>query len=688
MRIQIRAVLGACAVALLVQVSTAPAVSSAPRAGVVDMLQGMDRSVRPGDDFFAYANGAWLAGVQIPPDRSRYGVSAELAEATDQRVAQLLRAPRSSQDPDAVKAAAYFAAFIDEKQIEARGLTGLKGELDRIAAIVDRRQLAHYLGSTLRADVDILNATKLYTDRLLGLWVAQDLDDPSRYSPFLLQGGLGMPDRDYYLVDSTSMKELRTQYQRHIAAMLSLAGTSGAEADSEAAVIYTLEQRIARVHSSRADSEDVKRGNNHWKRADFTVRAPGLDWSEYFAGAGLGSEQEFVVWQPGAVTGISALVASEPLDTWKEYLRARALEHFAVFLPQRFVDEHFAFYQKALQGTQQLQPRWKRAVAVTNSALGDAVGKLYAERYFPPAAKARIEELVRDLLASFAERIDKLAWMAPETRREAKAKLAALKVGVGYPDHWRDYAGLKIERDDALGNAARAELFEYQRSLAKLRKPVDRSEWVMVPQEVNAVNLPAMNALNFPAAILQPPFFDPRQPAARNYGAIGAVIGHEISHSFDDQGALFDAEGRLRNWWTADDYTHFRAAAEQLVKQYDAYRPFADLAVNGQQTLSENIADLAGLAVAYSAYSKQAERHGAPTVEGFSGDQQFFLGFAQSWRSKEREPALRQQIITDGHAPGAFRAATVRNIDAWYAAFDVKPGQKLYLSPAERVRMW
>jgi putative endopeptidase len=388
------------------------------------------------------------------------------------------------------------------------------------------------------------------------------------------------------------------------------------------------------------------------------------------------------------VTGIASLVGSEPLETWKLYLKFHQLSHFANYLPTAFVDEHFAFYGKAMNGTPQLQERWKRAIRFTNDALGDAVGRLYVDHYFPPQAKARIEELVRHLLAAFAVRIDHLNWMAPETKVKAKAKLATLKVGVGYPQHWRDYTALEVKRDDAFGNAQRAELFEYRRNLAKLGQPVDRSEWVMVPQEVNAVNLPAMNALNFPAAILQPPYFDPKQPAAMNYGAIGAIIGHEISHSFDDEGALFDASGKRQNWWTDSDFAHFRASAAVLVKQFNAYQPFPDLNINGQQTLSENIADVAGLAAAYSAYHLSLKGKSAPAVAGFTGDQQFFIAFGQSWRQKSREPSLRQQIITDGHAPTQYRVETVRNIDAWYPAFNVKPGESLYLAPTERVRMW
>jgi predicted metalloendopeptidase len=388
------------------------------------------------------------------------------------------------------------------------------------------------------------------------------------------------------------------------------------------------------------------------------------------------------------VTGLSALVASQPLETWKEYLTVRAIVRVSEFLPGRFVDERFQFYGKTLSGTPKLRERWKRGISVTNAALGDAVGKLYVARYFSPSEKARAEAMVRNLITAFSRRIDQLDWMAPETKQRAKAKLAVLRIGVGYPDHWIDYSALEIRQGDALGNATRAGQFETRRHLAKLGRPVDRSEWVMTPQTVNAVNLPVMNAMNFPAAILQPPYFDPKRPAVMDYGAIGAVIGHEISHSFDDQGALFDVTGKLNNWWKAEDFAHFREAAQKLAQQYDQYRPFPDLALNGQQVLSENIADLAGLAVAYDGWQLSLDGKAAPVVDGFSGEQQFFMSFAQSWRDKTREPALRQQVITDGHSPDEYRALTVRNLDAWYRAFGVKAGEKLYLPADQRVRIW
>jgi predicted metalloendopeptidase len=652
-------------------------------------LAGMDRSVVPGDDFFAYANGAWIKSTEIPADRSTWGPSSELTELTARRTADLIAEAAKTKGPagsDARKIGDYYASFMDEARIEARGLAPLKPALERVAAISDAPGLARLLGSTLRADVDVLNNTNFYTDNLFGLWVAQDLDDPSRYSPFLLQGGLGMPDRDYYVDPSPRMAEIRRGYEAHIATVLKLAGV--AESEGKAARILALERRIAEAHASRVDSADVQKGNNHWTRQDFASRAPGLDWPAFFSAAGLEGQNAFVVWQPGAVTGISMLARAEPLATWKDYLTLRVLERASAFLPKAFVDERFAFYGKVLTGTPALSDRWKRGVAATDAALGEVVGKLYVARYFPPSEKARAEAMVRNEVEAFGRRIDSLAWMAPATKAKAKAKLAALKVGIGYPDKWRDSAALEVVPGDALGNAERASRFEYLRNLKKLGQPVDRGEWVMNPQLVNAVNLPAMNALNFPAAILQPPYFDSSRPSVMDYGATGATIGHEISHSFDDQGALFDASGRLFNWWTKEDFAHFEESSLQLVHQYDGYHPFPDLAVNGKLTVSENIADVAGLAVAYDAYRLSMGGKEAPTVQGLTGDQQFFLSFAQSWRQKAREPARRQRVLTDSHAPDEYRGDTVRNLDAWYDAFAVKPGQALYLPPKDRVRVW
>ena len=649
----------------------------------------MDTAVAPGSDFFKYANGTWLERTEIPADRSTYGAGVMLVELTDRRVAELIQNAVKSDAPagsDTRKIGDYYTSFMDSAAIDAKGLAPLRPKLDSISAIRDRKDLARVLGAGLRADVDALNNTNFYTPNLFGLWVAQDLDDPSHYSPFLLQGGLGMPDRSYYVDSSASMTAIRAKYQEHITAMLAVADEPDAAAKARG--VFDLESRIARAHASRQESGNVSKGNNHWTRAEFAARAPGLDWEAYFAAAGLGRQQKFVVWQPAAFTGISALVASAPLETWKDYLAFHAVNAAVPVLPSAVGDKAFAFYGPVLSGAQQQRERWKRGVSATNNALGFAVGKLYTERFFPAAEKARAQAMVANLIAAFGRRIDRLEWMAPATKKEAKAKLAVLKVGVGFPDTWPDYGGLEVVKGDAYGNASRAALFGLHRSLAKLDKPVDRSEWVMTPQTVNAVNLPAMNAMNFPAAILQPPYFDSRRPVVMDYGAMGAIIGHEVSHSFDNQGALFDARGRLHNWWTPADFKHFERSSQQLVRQYDAYQPFPDLAVKGQQTLGENIADLAGLTASYDAYKLSLGGKAAPTVDGLTGDQQFFVSFAQSWRGKMREPALRNRILTDGHAPPQYRASTVRNIDAWYKAFGVRPGAALYLAPADRVRVW
>jgi predicted metalloendopeptidase len=648
---------------------------------------GMDLSVQPGVDFFKYANGGWLAATEIPKDRSSWGVGAQVAELTDERVAKLIREIGEAKgNPSAILVGDYFAAFMDEATIESKGLAPLDKTLAAIADIKTKAALSKALGATVRADVDVLNATELHTHNVLGLWVAQDLDDPTKYAAFLLQGGLGMPDREYYVDASPRMTEMRTKYQAHVAAVLELAHVKDAAA--KAARIVELEKKIAQTHASREDMGDAEKGNNHWSRKDLDTKAPGIDWNAFLAACGLDKQTAFVPWSPKAVTGLAAVVASQPLDVWKDYLVFQTLDHASVFLPKAFVAEHFAFYGKTLNGTEVDRERWKRGVEVTSDALGEAVGKLYVDRHFPPSEKARAQEMVKNIIAAFGRRVDALAWMSPATKVKARAKLATLDVGVGSPDKFRDYSALQVTRGDALGNAQRAELFELKRNLAKLGKPIDRGEWVMTPQLVNAVNLPVRNALQFPAAILQPPLFDPARSAAANYGAMGAIIGHEISHSFDDQGALFDATGKMSNWWTAEDLAHFKASGAALAKQYDAYRPFPDASVSGKQTLGENIADLAGLAAAFDAYQLSLGGKPAPEVEGLSGDQQFFIAFAQGWRTKMREAKLRSRLVTDGHAPPEYRGDTVRNLDAWYAAFNPTPGQALFLAPEGRVRVW
>ena len=659
-----------------VSAQTAPP-ASAPVPGLD--TAGFDRSVKPGDQFYEYANGGWIARTEIPADRGSYGSSAILVEQTDRQIADLIQ-HSSGMIGD------YYASYMDSTAIESRGLRPLQPTLDSIGAIADKAALARFLGSTLRADVDGINATDLETPNVLGVWVAQDMDDPSRYSVFLLQGGIEMPERSYYVDTSAAMADVRGKYQAHVAAMLELAGV--ADARAKAGTVVALETGLARAHVNREEAGDVTKTNNHWTRADFDSKAPGLDWKAFFDAAQLGKVDRFVVWHPSAVAGLASLANTAPLDDWKAYLAFHAIEDRAGVLPKRVVDQSFSFYGPALSGATVQRPRWNRAVDATNEALGYAVGKLYVDKYFPPAEKKRAQAMVANIVAAFRQRIDQLDWMAPATKKEAKAKLAVLKVGVGYPDVWPSYDGLEVVKGDAYGNAERASLFQYRQRLARLGKPVDRGEWVMVPQLVNAVNLPVMNAMNFPAAILQPPYFDPKRPLAMDYGAMGGIIGHEVSHSFDNQGALFDSKGRLRNWWTPADFKHFDESGAALAAQFDTYKPFPDLAVKGKQTLGENIADLAGLAAAYDAWRKALGGKPAPEAYGLTGDQQFFLSYAQSWRRKAREQSLRNQILTDGHAPGQYRAVTVRNLDPWYKAFDVRPGQALYLAPKDRVRVW
>jgi putative endopeptidase len=667
------------------------AVAAVPAIGSFGFdVAGMDRSVAPGDDFNAYASGRWIARTAIPPDRSGYDGFTAIEERAERETRAILEAAAAAgpgASSDTRKIGDLYAAFMDEAGIEARGLTPLRAELDDIAAIADAAGLAHALGATLRADVDLLNETNFYTDRLFGLWVTQDLRQPTRVMPYLVQGGLGMPDRDFYLGDDR-MQALKGKYQAHVAKLLELAGDDRASAEGKAARIVALETAIAKVHATQLETNDVEKGGNGWSRADFATRAPGLDWSAWFRAAGLDAQQEVIVWQPAAVTGIAALVAAEPLATWKEYLAFHALDRASPYLPRAFAEERFAFYGTVLSGTPQQRERWKRAVGAANGALGEAIGRLYVARHFSPATKARADELVANLVAAFGKRIDAIDWMTPATKARARAKLAGLRIGMGYPSHWRDYSALAIRRDDALGNAQRASLFEYQRNLAKLGKPVDHEEWFLLPQEVNALNVPLENRLLFPAAILQPPFFDAAADDAVNYGSIGAVIGHEISHSFDDKGALFDESGKLANWWTPDDFKRFNAAGAALAAQFSAYRPFPDLAVNGELSLGENIADVAGLATAFDAWTLSQRGRAPRLLGGFTPAQRFFLGYAQSWRGKLREPALRTRLLTDVHAPGEFRTQTVRNLDAWYAAFDVKPGQKLYLPRGQRIQVW
>jgi predicted metalloendopeptidase len=648
----------------------------------------MDKSVTPGDDFFSYANGTWVKNTPIPPDRSRIGafwIADQLREKnTRQMFDQILKAnPTTGND---ALIANYYNAYFNTDGIDRAGLAPAKNDLDAVARIADKHQLSAAIGSNLRADTDPLNATNFHTENLFGIFVTQGLATPGEQLPYIMQGGIGLPERDYYLSADPKMVDIRNKYRTYVATILKDAGYP--DPQGAAGRIMDLETKIATAHEPREQSEDFKNGAQVWTRQQLEQKAPGIDWGALLASAGLAGVQKFDAYHFAAIPKLSALVASEPLQNWKDWLAFHTLNEHADVLPKPFRDASFAFNGTVLQGTPQQRPRDALALNATSSALQDAVGKAYVDRYFPASSKAQIETMVGNLKAAFARRVQAIGWMSPSTKQEALKKVQNIVVGVGYPDSWRDYAGLTITSNDPYANEKNASLWEYKHQISKIGKPMDRHEWWMPPQLVNAVNLPVQNALNFPAAILVKPFFDPAADAAFNYGAIGATIGHEISHSFDTGGALFDASGAMRNWWTPADFKNFQAQADALAKQFDEYEALPGLHVNGKLTLNENIADVAGLGAAYEAYKTSLHGKAEPVIGGLTGDQRFFLAFAQSWATKSRPEVLRQIVLTNGHAPEQFRAQTVRNIDAWYPAFAVKPGQKLYLAPNQRVKIW
>jgi len=651
-------------------------------------LAAMDKSVKPGDDFYAYANGGWMKTTEIPADRSSVGGFYIADQATEKNIASLIEeitASNPKPGSDAARVKNFYESFLDTKAIDQAGMKPIAADLARFDAIADKTALSKAIGSQLRADVDPLNSTNFETGNLFGVFVTQALAG-GEVVPYILQGGLGMPEREYYLSSDDKMRANQAAYRKYIADLLTAAGIADAAAKADR--IYALETKIARAHASREESDDWATAKQIWTRDEFAEKAPGIDWGTLFAAAGLDGFGKFDAYHPQAIAKLSALVASEPLDAWKDWLTFHQIDANTAVLPTKLDQLSFAFYGKQLQGTEAQRPRDKRALAAVNAYMGDALGKLYTEKYFPASAKAEVQDMVKNIKTAFAKRVAAIDWMAPETKKEAIAKVESMEVGVGYPDSWRDYSKLNVAAGSAYANKQAAEKLYYQQQLAKIGKPLDKREWWMNAQLVNAVNLPVQNALNFPAAILQPPFFNASADPAYNYGAIGAVIGHEVSHSFDNNGAAFDATGAMRNWWTDADKAKFKESGKALAAQYDEYEPFPGVHVKGELTLGENIADVAGLQAAYDAYHASLGGKEAPVIDGFTGDQRFFIAYAQTWATKMREEALRARIATDGHAPGQYRALTVRNMDAWYDAFDVKPGDKLYLAPEKRVRVW
>ena len=642
-------------------------------------LTAMDTAVAPGDDFYRYVNGKWNDRTEIPADRASWGGFAILRNLSDERTRTIIEDAAKAQNtvgsPNE-KIGITYASFMDAAAIEAKGAAPLKPYLDAIAAISTPTDLARAFAQANRRGV----ATPI------GIGVGQDRTDNTRYTVYTGQGGLGMPDRDYYLKDDAKSVEVRTKYLAHVAAMMKLAGQP--DPDGAALRIFAFEKSIAEVHWTRAELRQVEKSFNPMPATSLPAKMPGFDWTAMIDAAGLSAQPIVIVTQPSALTGTAKILAATPMPVIREYLTFQTIKSAAPLLSSAFVNESFAFNGTVLQGTPQLKERWKRGVDLVNGSLGEAVGQAYVQRYFPPESKAKADELVRNLIAAMDIRLSNLTWMASETKVKARAKLAAFTPKIGYPDKWRDYSKLVVVPGDMLGNAGRVTEFNYQRQLDKIGKPVDRSEWFMTPQTVNAYANPVMNEIVFPAAILQPPFFDPNADPAVNYGGIGAVIGHEISHHFDDQGRKFDMKGNFAEWWTKEDVTRFKAYTDKVVAQYGAYEPVAGLKVNGELTLGENMADLAGINMAYDAYKLSLKGKPAPVIGGFTGDQRFFLGFAQVWQNKSREASIRQQILTDPHTPGAWRPYVARNLDAWYKAFGVKPGSKFYLPPEARIKVW
>jgi putative endopeptidase len=641
----------------------------------------MDKNVKPGDDFFRYANGDWLKTTNIPDDQAQWGSFQQLRELSEIRTRTLLEAAVAAKAADGTnqrKIADLYTSFMDEAAIEAAGITPLAADLAAVSAVQNRDQLIALLGQTRRIGLP----------SPIGFGVSLDQKNPNAYIVSVGQGGLGLPDRDYYLVkDNPKFADILKKYETYVAQLLTLAGV--ADAASKASRIVALETKIADAHWSRVENRDRDKTYNRMSPADLKSLAPAFPWEAYLDAGGLGNQPAVIVRQPSAIQKIAPLFDTVPVQDWKDYMTFHMLSSAAPLLPKAFVDANFEMYGKTLSGTLQLRPRWKRAVGTVNAAIGEAVGEQYVAAYFPPDAKKRMDTLVSNLKLSYERRIKGLAWMSAETKVKALDKLGKFTTKIGYPDKWRDYSALDIKAGDLLGNIRRASAFEYERTRKRLGTAVDKSEWGMTPQTVNAYYNSVFNEIVFPAAILQPPFFDLHADDAVNYGAIGGVIGHEIGHGFDDQGSKSDGDGVLRDWWTGEDKAKFQARTGALADQYSGFEPLPGLKLNGKLGLGENIGDLGGLQAAYEAYQISLGGKKAKTIKGFTGDQRFFLGWAQVWRTQFREAAMRQQVQVGPHSPGEFRAnGTVRNMDVWYKAFNVKPGDKMYLPPEQRVKIW
>ena len=645
----------------------------------------MDPGITPGDDFFAYANGAWLKATAIPAGKERWSGRDEIEAETRRRIAALLDAAGAAPAGSATrKVADFHAAYLDEAAIEARGLTSLKPLLDPIEKVSDKAELTRLLGRGLRADVDPMGFGIYKSAAVLGLSVEQSIHGEKTNIAFLVQGGLGLPDREDYLSTDPGKEALRARYRDYIRTMLTLAGLD--RADERAGAVLALETAIAQSHATREASANDHNADNVWTRSDFAQRAPGIDWTVFFDAAGLAGQGEFVVWQPTAVTGLAAQIASQPLEAWKDYLRFHAIHDFADVLPRAFAEQALAL--RAATGAGAPPSRAERALAATQAALRNTLGRMYAERYFPAAQKARVERISDDVRAALIKRVEAATWMSPATRASALTKLQTLYVGIGYPDQWEDDSSLAVDAADPLGNLRRVSDRAYRNAVARLGQPVNLKYWYISPQTVGALLVFQQNAYVMSAALLEPPKYDHASSDAAAYGSVGALIGHDLTHYIDVLGADYDTEHRMRHWWTPEDMQRFQALAQPLVDQFAAYQPLPGLSINGKLTLTENIADLGGLAAAFDAYRKTLGSRVTDADAVRAQDREFFIAYAQTLRRKISESALRTQVTTNDHAPEESRADTVRNLDAWYDAFDVRPGQRLYLEPSARVRVW
>ena len=670
-----------CMVAACGQQSTPDPQTTAPQAlksGIY--LQNMDKAVRPGDDFFSYVNGTWVSETEIPADKSSYSVFATLDDEAQENVKAIIEESATgdfAKGTDEQKVGDLYRSFMDMGTRDAKGIEPLKPELERIDSIADHADLAVYFAETVKRNLDAP----------FGFAQVADFKDPNYYMIYVMQSGLGLPEREFYFKDDAKSEELRSEYVQHIESMFDIAGL--ADGASAASTIMGLETRLAEQHMLKEDTRNWNRNYNKVALVDLPTIMPNFNWDGFLAEAGLTGVDGLVLFMTDYMKALDGIITDTDLDTWKTYLRWIALNNRASVLSSELDRQNFAFYGTILSGTEEQLPMWRRAVRTVNATLGEVVGKVYVKRHFPPEAKERMLELVGNLVLAYEKSINELEWMSDATRAEALDKLSKFTPKIGYPDEWRDYSALDIEADDLYGNLERAALAEYERRLNRQGGPVDRSEWEMTPQTVNAYYMPPLNEIVFPAAILQPPFFDLEADDAVNYGAIGAVIGHEIGHGFDDSGSTFDGDGVMRNWWTDEDRAEFEKRTAKLVSQYSAFRPFDDLSVNGEFTLGENIGDLGGISIGLLAYQMSLGGEEPPVIDGFTGVQRVFLGYGQVWRNKYRDEALRLQIETRVHSPSMYRAnGPVRNVPEFYEAFDVSADDALYLPPEDRVKIW